>query len=1611
MTDIKNENIALDSGTYEIIQNRLREQAQQLRQRLSQLNQARREVFTSLSMELIANQRITTENNGVARGILALNDSCIFAYNVHFGLRSDIKLSDVFSIYKFKDNSFEAQPLSIIEDENFITDFTNLYKYYRDSIFAKFRRTEHYIYMIFQTSANPEDRKAFKWLIKDGALHYVDDRSVHEVKEPAQHDFKWTKTNLEDRRLGKYPHISILDKLFIEAINGDITFKIEDNTDTGKGIYSEPVENKDQQLDDADYYYADLGNIIAIKIKPYQENERAYVFNIKTKTVTPIPSLLEAGIVLPDSQGLIFSNGYYLQTGTYKLFESELSHLQFIRTILSPNGEDLLYVFYEVYNNTYVLMSYNVIRQEVETPVICNGFTVFPDGKLIYFRSSREAVRHHQVQIWQTPYTATLMENKAMAGNVLYKIGNKDIVHAMSEAQEILQLLQKEDSYEGLYEDIEKKATGILDAYFWIKDPETFQLSEPLSQIRNIAVTAIDEFAKVQEQRAHARHILEEAQQKAAALVIDIKNTKAESLDQLVHLLARLRQMHGALIDLQNVRYIDTAAIEALKAQLQEYNTSLSNDTVAFLLTDQALIPYESRVKDQKEKVAAVAKVIEGQAVENEIKEIASELELLVDILNSLKIEDTTQTTKIVEKISLIFAALNELKADLARRLKELKTAESVGSFYAQMTLLDQTLVNYMDLADTPEKCEDYFTKISVQVEELESRFADFDDFISKIADKRDEIIKAFNTRKEMLQTQLNRKAGSLEQIGLRVLKNIENKALRLENREAIFAFFAADLMIDKVRSLAAELRELGDVAKAENIETVLRTTQEEALRQLKDRSDLFVEGANVIALGEHKFLVNKQALSLSMIRRDHQLFYHLIGTSFYKAVQAETLYQYREVWEQELVSENVAVYRAEYLAYQALLESRLGQDFNGTDYINAQTEQDFAAGYLKGVHNIDAIKIYEALKALEARLGVLRFAPELRAAALFFWWQLSQAERGKLSRLIATAYAIQQNFPQRSQFDFIAKEIDGLYQTKVVLKSTVAPADIAFYIYAELATDAHFTASKQAFRLKQSFEQHLQQHKQQGAFKADLEQVDFDHFERFVIVQHWLMAFYESGTHELAPEYVEEAVLLYLLPEKDFKASTAEDTVIVTDLKGTHNVIVQQTYTLNYHGFKRKLNQFSTISVPAFRAFNEEKNNLVTAYQKALKISEFEPKVLSSFVRNKLINEVYFPLIGNNLAKQIGSAGDDKRTARMGMLLLVSPPGYGKTTLMEYLAKTMGLHFVKVNGPAIGHHITSIDPAEARTSGAREELKKINLALEMADNVMLYVDDIQHCSPEFLQKFISLADGQRKMEGIFEGESQTYDLRGKRFCVVMAGNPYTESGEAFKIPDMLANRSDVYNLGDVVGNTAHLFSLSLLENAIAENRYLQNIAAKSMSDFYQLVHYVEQGLDILPELESNASRQELDDAIAVLRHAIAVRNVVIQVNQQYIASAAMKDAYRVEPPFKMQGSYRNMNRMVSRLVPLMNAVEVETLVLSHYEQESQTLTSDAEANLLKVKSLMGILTEAEQERWEAIKAIFVKNNKLAGLGQADTNGQMMLQISQLSEHLEAIAMALSGRK
>ncbi len=121
------------------------------------------------------------------------------------------------------------------------------------------------------------------------------------------------------------------------------------------------------------------------------------------------------------------------------------------------------------------------------------------------------------------------------------------------------------------------------------------------------------------------------------------------------------------------------------------------------------------------------------------------------------------------------------------------------------------------------------------------------------------------------------------------------------------------------------------------------------------------------------------------MVRRNDRLFYHLTGTSFYKEVSAESLNRHRAIWDQELISENAAVYRSEYLSYQAMNESlRHGTDWDYAAYIDGQTERDYAAAYLKGVHNTDAAVIYQGLRKLREALGILQFSPALRVADNF---------------------------------------------------------------------------------------------------------------------------------------------------------------------------------------------------------------------------------------------------------------------------------------------------------------------------------------------------------------------------------------------------------------------------------------------------------------------------------------------------------------------------------------------------------------------------------------------------------------------------------------------------
>ena len=180
-----------------------------------------------------------------------------------------------------------------------------------------------------------------------------------------------------------------------------------------------------------------------------------------------------------------------------------------------------------------------------------------------------------------------------------------------------------------------------------------------------------------------------------------------------------------------------------------------------------------------------------------------------------------------------------------------------------------------------------------------------------------------------------------------------------------------------------------------------------------------------------------------------------------------------------------------------------------------------------------------------------------------------------------------------------------------------------------------------------------------------------------------------------------------------------------------------------------------------------------------------------------------------------------------------------------------------------------------------------------MGDNVMIYLDDIQHCNPEFLQKFISLCDAQRKIEGVYKGQTKTYDLRGRKVCVIMAGNPYTESGEKFQIPDMLATRADIYNLGEIIGDTREAFEMSYLENCLTSNPVLNKLASRSQKDVYSIIRIAETDSQEGVEFEANYSMEEVSEMVSTMKKLMRVRDVVLQVNREFINSAALADDYR----------------------------------------------------------------------------------------------------------------------
>ncbi|GAF62979.1 ATPase [Psychrobacter sp. JCM 18903] len=1045
---------AVASGNaYELIKKRLTEQGGRLETQTQTLNNARLEEFGSTQMQVIARTRIRTEYNCVAQDMVQVGDYLLFGYNVFMGLKRASNIKDVLSLYRLNEpvgneEEYQLEEVDLkgtfLAQDAFVQDFNELYRYYKQTRLIQITVKDSKLLLAFQIGERITDIRVFRFALdfsqgtpESAQVAYVDNRGERDIELPPAYDFDWIDTTRDQMVNGKYPHMNILDTIFVETVGGDLTIKIEDNTQSGQGIYSEPVNDRTQSLTDAEIAYAKVGSLILLKILPYREEDyRYFVYNTLTEAVLRLDAIGQSCVQLPEDHGIMFPGGYYLQTGEYKLFEANnvgATDLRFKRKIVSPNGEDVLFLFYDRDLGVTGLFPYNLIKKQLANPIYCNGMALAENGRLVLFSDQSEPSRIHPMQIWHTPYASHEYISELPESTSFYgKIGNKELVRGISDLYSITRLIDNQSVSQKLYEELTNNTSRLFDSYYWLSEPE---LSEVASSIKEVTATAelvIDEFAKVQSIQKQTQTALADADTQQSEILRQIRVTSFESASDYVDQLSALRRQKGRLVSLEDLRYLDADKLQALQTQLEEAEGELAEKTVLFLSGEEALSSYEDILVDVSERLNTAETNAELKPVLEKIDETAQGLDLLTELLGTLDVADATVRTQIIDDISTIYASLNQSKAKLNHKRKNLGSAEAVAQFGAQFKLFGQSIANALSIANTPEKSDEQMAKLLVQLEELESQFADpetnsGDQFLADIISKREEIYETFENHKQQLLDARNRKAQNLGDGALRMLESIKKRTQStgvtgFTEEEALNTYFAADGLVQKVRNIAKELQAMGFSVKADDIDARLKAIQIESYKSLKDKSDLFEDGGQIIKLGKHRFSVNTQPLDLTLLSRQQSdgnrvLNLHLTGTDYYEVLNNVELNALRPYWDMNIASESDTVYRAEYLAYsiiesaknsqEGLTEARLYQAYDATVItldVNGDIDNDsplsklvkayatprYQLGYDKGIHDHDATLLLMQILPTLREAGLLIYTPQVRALAQLFYWQLN---------------------------------------------------------------------------------------------------------------------------------------------------------------------------------------------------------------------------------------------------------------------------------------------------------------------------------------------------------------------------------------------------------------------------------------------------------------------------------------------------------------------------------------------------------------------------------------------------------------------------------------------
>ena len=167
-----------------------------------------------------------------------------------------------------------------------------------------------------------------------------------------------------------------------------------------------------------------------------------------------------------------------------------------------------------------------------------------------------------------------------------------------------------------------------------------------MEEIASTSEKVVDEFEKVQQLRGQADQLAANLEADAKERMRDADLADYAIIDDFVTNLDQLRRMRGSIEAARDERYIDNDRLDALDEQCATRTTELAERAVGFLLREESLAPYVTRIQELEKNGESSTSVADSDPLIEQGEQIAHELDLLMEIVNTLKSKIPTSAQK-----------------------------------------------------------------------------------------------------------------------------------------------------------------------------------------------------------------------------------------------------------------------------------------------------------------------------------------------------------------------------------------------------------------------------------------------------------------------------------------------------------------------------------------------------------------------------------------------------------------------------------------------------------------------------------------------------------------------------------------------------------------------------------------------------------------------------------------------------------------------------------------------------------------------------------------------------------------------------------------------------